>query len=134
MDAWGAHWQPSGSGHEPFEVELSTAAPRTDEPAAEAAPAGKPRVAERVEVSLGAALRQRGASGVSVQIADLSTSGFRVATHLELEPGTDVWLRLPGLEPCHARAVWRRGHHVGCVFVRPLHPAVLQMIVRKAGG
>lgn len=126
MDAWGGHWQPDpGRGHEPFEAELSTAAP---------VPAtAKARLAERVEVSFGAALRQRGASGVSVQIADLSTNGFRVATHLELEPGTDVWLRLPGLEPCHARAVWKRGHHVGCQFVRPLHPAVLDMIVRKFG-
>ena len=126
MDAWGAHWQPGeADGHASFEAEISTAAPVP-------APA-KPRLAERVEVSFGAALRQRGASGVSVQIADLSTTGFRVATHLELEPGTDVWLRLPGLEPCHARAVWSRGHYVGCEFLRPLHPAVLQMIVRKVG-
>jgi hypothetical protein len=130
MDAWGASWQPEeeGSGFAPFEAELSTS------PAPPATPAqtSKPRTAERVEVSFGAALRQRGASGVSVQVADLSVSGFRVASHLELQPGTDVWLRLPGLEPCHARAVWSRGHHIGCEFVRPLHPAVLEMIVRKA--
>ena len=124
MDAWSGHWQPEeASGHEPFAAELSTSAP------AEAP--SKARMAQRVEVSFGAALRQRGATGVSVQVADLSTNGFRVATHLELQPGTDVWLRLPGLEPCHARAVWCRGHHVGCEFVRPLHPAVLQMIVRN---
>ena len=122
MDAWGGHWQPDeAGGAEPFEAELSTSAPPS-----------QPRIAERVEVSFGAALRQRGASGVSVQVADLSTNGFRVATHLDLQPGTDVWLRLPGIEPCHARAVWCRGHHVGCEFVRPLHPAVLQMIVRNA--
>ncbi|HEX8642393.1 MAG TPA: PilZ domain-containing protein [Allosphingosinicella sp.] len=128
MDAWGAHWQPNGEGgQETFDAQISTA------PSVSAADAcSKARTAERVEVSFGAALRQRGASGVSVQIADLSTNGFRVATHLELEPGTDVWLRLPGLEPCHARAIWCRGHHVGCEFVRPLHPAVLQMIVQRA--
>lgn len=125
MDAWGTHWHPDqSSGHEPFEAEIST-----DRPAAAAA---KARLAERVEVSFGAALRQRGASGVSVQIEDLSTNGFRVATHLQLEPGGDVWLRLPGLEPCHARVVWNRGHHLGCEFVRPLHPAVLDMIVKSA--
>jgi hypothetical protein len=126
MDAWGSQWQPEPGGTEHFAAELSTSAPA-------AAATAKARVAERVEVSFGAALRQRGASGVSVQIADLSTNGFRVATHLELQPGTDVWLRLPGLEACHARAVWCRGHYVGCEFVRPLHPAVLQMVVRKAG-
>ena len=121
MDAWGDFWQAEEEGAvPPFAAEISTS------------PAPKPRSAERVEVSFGAALRQRGASGISVQVADLSTTGFRVATHLELQPGTDVWLRLPGLEPCHARAIWCRGHHVGCEFVRPLHPAVLQMIVQKA--
>jgi PilZ domain len=128
MDAWGARWQPDPGDSAHYAAELSTAAPAAPE-APE--PSGKSRIAERVEVSFGAALRQRGASGVSVQIADLSTNGFRVATHLELHPGTDVWLRLPGLEPCHARAVWCRGHYVGCEFVRPLHPAVLDMIVRK---
>jgi hypothetical protein len=129
MDAWGGYWQASEEedGSTPsFEAELSTS------PAAPAESPSKARSAERVEVSFGAALRQRGASGVSVQVADLSVNGFRVASHLELQPGTDVWLRLPGLEPCHARAVWSRGHHIGCEFVRPLHPAVLQMIVRNA--
>lgn len=80
-------------------------------------------------VELGAGLRQRGAAGVTVQVMDLSTHGFRVATHLELSLGTDVWLRLPKLEPCHAVVVWCEGHYVGCEFERPLHPAVLNMIV-----
>lgn len=92
----------------------------------------KGRRADRVPIELGAGLRQRGAAGVSVQIMDLSTDGFRVATHLELSVGSDVWLRLPGLEPSHARVAWASGHYVGCAFVRPLHPAVLQMIVDKA--
>jgi|SRR5687768_9129377 hypothetical protein len=92
------------------------------------------RRAPRADVTVGAGLRQRGASGVTIQLLDLSTNGFRAATHLELETGTDVWLRLPGLESLHARVVWMRGHLLGGEFVRPLHPAVLEMIVRNAGG
>jgi hypothetical protein len=124
MDSWGTHWHTDEEGDcgPSVEAELSTS------PSA----GTKERIAPRLDVSFGAALRQRGASGISVTVADLSTNGFRVATHLDLQPGTDVWLRLPGIEPCHARAVWCRGHHVGCEFVRPLHPAVLQMIVRNA--
>ena len=91
------------------------------------------RRAERAEVAVGAGLRQRGASGVTIQLLDLSVSGFRAATHLELEPGIDVWLRLPGLESLHARVVWQRGHLLGGEFIRPLHPAVLAMVVRNAG-
>ena len=127
MNAYSGQWQPASENSSPsFHGELST------EPGF-APPPRKGRRSERVSIELGAGLRQRGASGVSVQIMDLSTDGFRVATHLELYTGTDVWLRLPGLEPCHARVVWAEGHFVGCAFVRPLHPAVLEMIVAKAG-
>jgi hypothetical protein len=90
------------------------------------------RRAARAEVVLGAGLRQRGAHAVTVQILDLSITGFRAATHLELERGTDLWLKLPGLESLHSRVVWMKGHLLGCEFVRPLHPAVLDMIVRNA--
>jgi hypothetical protein len=90
------------------------------------------RRAARAEVVIGAGLRQRGAHAVTVQVLDLSVTGFRAATHLELMPGTDLWLKLPGLESLHSRVVWMRGHLLGCEFVRPLHPAVLDMIVRNA--
>jgi hypothetical protein len=89
------------------------------------------RKAERTGVEMGAGLRQRGASGVTVQILDLSTHGFRASTHLDLHTGADVWLKLPGLEALHAKVAWSDGHYIGCAFERPLHPAVLQMMVRR---
>ena len=96
-----------------------------------AGPSANERKAAREHVELGAGLRQRGASGVTVQIVDLSTHGFRASTHLDLPKGADVWLKLPGLEPLHAKVAWMNGHLVGCAFEKPLHPAVLQMMVRK---
>jgi len=94
----------------------------------------KARAADRVSIELNAGLRQRGAAAVSVYVRDLSTHGFRIDTHLELAVGTDVWLRLPGLEPSLAHVMWREGYLAGCAFERPLHPAVLEMIVKRAGG
>lgn len=94
----------------------------------------KDRKSERVALDVGAGLRQRGGSGVSIQILDLSTDGFRASTHLDLPHGTDVWLRLPGLEPLQAKVAWSKGQYVGCAFARPLHPAVLEMIVKKVRG
>lgn len=94
----------------------------------------RPRNANRVPVTFRAGLRQRGASAVSVQILDLSTHGFRIDTHLSLEIGTQVWLRLPGLEATPAHVAWVEGHCAGCAFDRPLHPAVLSMIVGRSGG
>lgn len=90
----------------------------------------KARKAERAQVDIGAGLRQRGAGAVTIQILDLSTHGFRASTHLELQVGTEVWLKLPNLEAWHAKVAWMNGHLVGCEFLRPLHPAVLDMIVR----
>jgi hypothetical protein len=92
------------------------------------------RKSERVSLDMGAGLRQRGGTGVAIQIMDLSVDGFRASTHLNLAKGTDVWLRLPGLEPYQARVMWAKGNFVGCAFERPLHPAVLDMIVKKAVG
>lgn len=93
----------------------------------------KERQADRVSVAMAAALRQRGAAPISVAVLDLSTDGFQMDTHLELEIGTPVWLRLPGLESSAAKIVWRDGHRAGCKFDRPLHPAVLAMVVKRCG-
>ncbi len=90
------------------------------------------RKSRRVTLEMGAGLRQRGGTGVSIEIVDLSVDGFRASTHLQLAKGTDVWLRLPGLEAYQARVMWAQGNFIGCAFERPLHPAVLDMIVKKA--
>jgi hypothetical protein len=126
MDAMSGSWaSPPDGAATSLSGELSTNRDFT-------ASGRKGRRSERVTIEIGAGLRQRGASGVTVQIMDLSTDGFKAATHLELYPGTDVWLRLPGLEASHATVMWSEGHYVGCAFVRPLHPAVLNMIVAKS--
>jgi hypothetical protein len=96
------------------------------------APPAHPRIgrrSRRIEVALGAGLRQRGAGPVTIQVLDLSVDGFRARAPIELAEDDDVWLRLPGLEAYAARVVWTDGAQIGCVFARPLHPAVLEMIV-----
>lgn len=92
----------------------------------------RPRVAPRKPVDLGAGLRPAGGSGVNVRVVDLSTHGFCVETHLLLEPGADLWLRLPSLEMRHARVAWTRGALVGCAFDPPLAPYVVDLIVARA--
>lgn len=126
MDAFASDWNERLEGEcEGLSAELSTWTSHSR--------AQRPRRSERIPIDLGAGLRQRGATGVSVRILDLSTHGFRAATHLELMEGMDVWLRLPGLEPLHAKVAWSEGHFVGCAFERALHPAVVDMIIRKSG-
>jgi hypothetical protein len=126
VDAHGTPWQSCLGGDGGFDAELSSWPSAGHE--------RKPRKSQRIDVEVDAGLRQRGASGVSVRVLDLSPEGFRASTHLELGNGSDVWLRLPGLEPLHATVAWSTGHFIGCAFERPLHPAVVAMIVQKAGG
>ena len=123
----------SGPWHNPSETTSPSIAGELSTEAGFAPSPPEGRRTERLTVEFGGSLRRRGASGVSVQVMDLSTDGFRVATYLDLCTGSDVWLRLPGLEPCHAHVVWSEGQLIGCAFVRSLHPAVLEMIVAKAG-
>lgn len=129
MDPWSPQWfLRSGEGHgRPIDGTIGLAEP--PEPAF--ATSAEDRASERVNVEIDAGLRQRGAHGVAIQIVDLSTHGFRAATHLVLHEGADVWLRLPGLEACPAKVVWAQGYIIGCAFERPLHPAVLKMLVGR---
>lgn len=94
------------------------------------------RKAERNPTRIHAALRPRGLANIEVRVIELSTHGFRASTPANLEPNTEVRLRLPGLEPWPARVVWvtDAGYEslVGFEFERPLHPAVLATILQKA--
>jgi len=127
METFGGSWSSPSDLGTPFLTGELTTELRSQ-------PTLKDRKSQRVAIDMDAALRQRGGSGVSVHILDLSTDGFRASTHLDLPPGTDVWLRLPGLEPYQAKVAWSKGEYIGCAFERPLHPAVLDMLVRRIRG
>ena len=128
MDPWSPEWFLRNGG--PSGPAISGTIALTEPPSKSAEP--QERVSDRVAVELGAGLRRRGAHGVAIRIVDLSTHGFRAETHLDLSEGADVWLRLPGLEATQARVAWVKGYVIGCAFERPLHPAVLEMVVRNS--
>jgi hypothetical protein len=79
-----------------------------------------------------AGLRKSGGSAIPIRLMDLSTHGFRTDTHLYVEPGDTVWVRLPGLESMPATVKWVRGSLMGCAFERPLYPAVFDRIVNRS--
>lgn len=90
------------------------------------------RKAERAETAIAAGLRQRGTGAVvAIRIIDMSTSGFRAAVQIDVMPGTEVWLKLPGLESLPSRVVWMKDYSMGCEFARPLHPAVLANLLAR---
>lgn len=87
------------------------------------------RRALRKAVGLRARLRERGANKFSIDIVDLSTSGFRCETSFTLYVGHVLWVTLPGLTGLEAKVAWKDGYTYGFAFTRPLHPAVFDHIV-----
>jgi hypothetical protein len=90
------------------------------------------RTAERRIVNLAARLREPGATITDAEVLDLSTDGFMALCELVLEPGTTVWLKLPGLEPQNSRVVWAEAGKTGFQFATPLHHATLELLVQTS--
>jgi len=90
------------------------------------------RTAERRIVNLAARLREPGATIADAEVLDLSTDGYMAVSELVLEPGSTVWLKLPGLEPQNSRVVWAEGGKTGFQFATPLHPATIELLVQTS--
>lgn len=95
-------------------------------------PVADGRTAERRIVNLAARLREPGARIADAEVLDLSTDGFMAVSELVLEPGTTVWLKLPGLEPQNSRVVWAEGGKTGFQFATPLHAATIDLLVQTS--
>ncbi|WP_336958658.1 PilZ domain-containing protein [Sphingobium aquiterrae] len=93
---------------------------------------GKGRELDRHDVLIGVKLRRAGETWFSSRIADLSLSGFRLQSFVKLEQDMELWIMLPGFEGRRATVLWARNHEAGCVFERPLHPAIFDHIIRTA--
>lgn len=90
------------------------------------------RGASRHNIDAQIKVRRRMEPAATSSISDLSISGFRVRSHMKLTVGIDLSVNLPGLEPKWATIVWVRGFEAGCRFHEPLHPSVVENIIRRA--
>jgi hypothetical protein len=83
------------------------------------------RKAVRHETSMKGILDCSNGSRSKVEIVDLSTSGFNAEM---AQPGLAI--RMPGLESLGAELCWTASERAGFRFSHPLHPAVLDHVVR----
>jgi hypothetical protein len=88
------------------------------------------RRTDRYVLEFRAFLRARGGTKFTIELHDLSVTGFRCGTSYLMNDGDQVWLTIPGLEAREARVVWRSGFDYGCEFIEPLHIAVLDHIAK----
>ena len=73
----------------------------------------------RVAVALPATLVEADGCAFDVDVLDVSSSGFRVATNAELVVGESVELRLARSQPLRAIICWTRGQEAGGTFLDP---------------
>ncbi len=91
------------------------------------------RRTDRVDMLFMAHLRESGAGAgkFSVTIKDISVTGFRCETTFGLQPGTRVWITIPGLSGLESEVVWKKDFMYGCKFASPLHVAVLDHLTKR---
>ena len=71
-----------------------------------------------------------GARKALVKVLDLTLHGAKLsAVHL-VHAGDCFFLKLGTLEPLEARVVWSTTFEIGCEFVTPLHPVILERLTK----
>jgi hypothetical protein len=90
-----------------------------------------PRRSERVSLAAEVSLRRIGKSTFRVTATDASPDGCKV--QLVERPAIDehVLVKFEGLEPLEAKVCWIDGHTAGVKFVRPMHPAVFELLIER---
>ena len=87
----------------------------------------------RIEVAAAVPLRELGQPAVDARLVNISSHGFMAETDARIEPGSRVWLTIPGLHRANALVVWARNGRIGGQFAEPVDPLeVLQAIGRVA--
>lgn len=90
----------------------------------------KPTIArgnERRLLQATVSVKPYGASRSSkARMFDLSVKGCCIVSGEILRTGTQILIRIPGLEFWPATVAWNREGAIGAEFHKPLHPAVVQ--------
>lgn len=100
---------------------------------AEPRPGHSPRRSARIELPGEVTLRRPGMHNFRVRGFDISPEGCKVEFVDRPEPGEQVWIKFDGLETLQAKVCWLEGTVSGLEFVRPIHPAVFELMIERLG-
>ena len=85
----------------------------------------------RGEVAIVGTIRAIGGIKCTINVVDISTTGFRMECLTYLLDNQVILLTMPGFEPLEARIMWQTEWMYGCEFARPLYIAIYEHIVRS---
>lgn len=90
-----------------------------------------PRAFERAVLEADLSLRRRGRHGYIANLLDVTPNGCRVEFIEKPRCGEKVWAKLDSFDSIEATVRWVDGFYGGLEFIRPIHPAVFEiMLVR----
>ena len=93
-----------------------------------------PRKTKRVPLQAHIDFRRAGDHAYLVNILDISPEGCRIDLPERVKLDEVIWITLPGLESLQGRVCWVNEWTAGVEFVRPLYPAVFDMIAGRMQG
>ncbi|HEX5238056.1 MAG TPA: PilZ domain-containing protein [Sphingomicrobium sp.] len=90
-----------------------------------------PRRHERSAVEAEASLRRAGKLTFRVRLFDLSPEGCKAEFVERPEIHEQLWVNFDGLEAVETSVCWIAGAKVGLRFLRPMHPAVFDLLLGR---
>ena len=91
------------------------------------------RRGERSPLPIEAGVGPVGGQPVHARLINISANGFMAETETRYEPGTHVWLMLPGRDRADAVVVWADGTRIGAEFAEEIDPlAVFHAVGKRA--
>jgi len=103
------------------------------EPAIQASRKQVERGSLRVDVTAEIGLRVLGRNSYRAKVQDLSTDGCKVEVVERPNLGDTMSIKFDGLEVMEADVAWLEGHVAGLKFKNRIHPAVLDLLLRRIG-
>jgi hypothetical protein len=77
-------------------------------------------------------LRQLGQHMVEGRLCNLSSHGFMVETDAHIEPGSRIWLTLPGAGRVNGLVIWSRNGQIGGELAEQIDPLSIMHAIGKA--
>ncbi len=90
-----------------------------------------PRQHERVSLEAKILLRRTGRKNYFVQTMDVSPAGCRVDFVDRPSVGERHWVKFDGLDALEGEVRWVEGFSAGLEFIRPIYPAVFELLLAK---
>jgi len=92
-----------------------------------------PRRSKRLELSAEVTLRRPGKHNFRVRAFDISNEGCKVEFIDRPDEGETMFIKFDGLDALQAKVRWIERSSIGLEFIRPIHPAVFELLVARLG-